>query len=384
LNETGKFSYEAAVIGAGPAGCAAATGLARRGVDVLLLENAFLPRYKACGGGILPRAFRHLPIGAEQAVENAFNSVLLNFQGEKLQFFANHPEPLVRMTMRANLDQLLAIEAQKAGVRLLDGCPVNKVVSHDDHVDLLTEQGFFQARYLVAADGVQSLAAKACGWPDLSRLAPAIEWEVHLSAAEFARFGRMARFDFGFIPAGYAWVFPKRQHLSVGILTTGRANINLAAKLGDYLRFLGLNQIDRYEKHGWLIPLEPRRGPLTRGRVMLVGDAAGLADPITAEGISYALWSGRLAAESIADHLLDPLQAAETYQRRMDRNILGELRAGRWLAKFVYHHPRIRHWAFRWQGRRLTDFVTRVMMGERTYLAALKDPLTYCKMFTQG
>ena len=369
-----------AVIGSGPAGCSAAADLARRGMNVLLLEKVVLPRYKTCGGGILRRAHQMLPASVAEVVESTFHDVLLNFHGEGLQFTASRPEPLVRMAMRADLDNLLAIDAQKAGARLLDGCPVTQVIPQADGVELATGKGTFQARFLIAADGVQSLTAKACGWTPLPRLAPAIEWELYLSAEDFAKFGQVARFDFGFIEAGYAWVFPKRNHLSVGILTTERANINLAARLESYLRFLGINRIERVEKHGYVIPVEPRREPLTRGRVLLAGDAAGLVDPITAEGISYALLSGRLAAEAIATGQPDAAKVGQCYQTLLGKNILGDLRAGRWLAKFVYHHPRIRHWAFRRHGRRLTNFATDVVMGERGYRAALCDPKSYLKM----
>jgi len=376
----GQTLYDVAVIGAGPAGCAAATALATRGLTVVLLEKAVLPRYKTCGGGILPRAFQRLPASVVEVVERSFHSVRLNFQGEGQQFTATRSEPLVRMTMRADLDNLLAAEAQMAGARLLDGCPVTQVTVTSDFVELTTDRGGFQARHLIAADGVQSPTAKACGWPASPRLAPAIEWELELPAEEFARLAPTARFDFGFIPAGYAWVFPKRRHLSVGILTTGRANINLADRLEDYLRFLGIQRRERTEKHGWLIPLEPRPGPLARGRVLLVGDAAGLADPITAEGISYALWSGRLAAEAIAGHPTDPVKTAAAYQALLEENILGDLRAGRWLAKLVYHYPRLRHWAFRRQGQRLTQFATGVLMGDCSYREALSNPFNFLKM----
>ncbi len=358
----------------------AAAELARRGHSVLLLEKAVLPRYKTCGGGILNRAFHFLPASAAAVVETSFNYVQLHFHGEGLQFTATRAEPLVRMVMRAELDQLLAREAQAAGARLLDGCPVTAVVPRPDFVELATGQGTFQARFVVAADGAQSLTAKACGWSPLASLAPAIEWELFLPPAEFARFRETARFDFGFIAAGYAWVFPKRNHLSVGILSTVRTPVNLAAHLENYLRSLGIQGWERVEKHGYVIPLEPRREPLARGRVLLAGDAAGLVDPITAEGISHALGSARLAAQAIEDGAPDPSRVARRYQELLETQILGDLRAGRWLAKFIYHHPRLRHWAFRWQGPRLTQFAARVVMGERGYQAAVKNPWSYLKL----
>jgi flavin-dependent dehydrogenase len=158
----------------------------------------------------------------------------------------------------------------------------------------------------------------------------------------------------------------------------------LAARLKDYLRFLGINRIERLEKHGHVIPLEPRRGPLGRDRVLLVGDAAGLVDPITAEGISYALWSGRLAAEAVLTQQLDAAKVAPHYQRLLEQNILAELRAARRLAKFIYQYPRLRHRAFRWQGRRLAQFAAGVVMGERSYRGALMDPRNYLKMLGWG
>ena len=369
-----------AVIGAGPAGSSAAAVLARQGLSVLLLEKACLPRYKTCGGGILRRAWAMLPASAAGVVESTFQDVLVNFQGEGLQFTASRTEPLVRMTMRANFDQLLAVAAQKSGATLLDGCPVTGIHAQTDHVELTTNQGVFRTEFLIAADGVQSLTAKTCGWSALPRLAPAIEWELSLPPEDFARFGQTARFDFGFIESGYAWIFPKRNHLSVGILTTARANVNLAAKLEDYLRFLGINRILKTEKHGYVIPIEPRREPLARGRVLLAGDAAGLVDPITAEGISYALLSGKLAAEAIINCRPDPAKIGQRYQELLEKEILGDLRAGRLLAKFIYDCPRIRNWAFRRQGPRLTNFATEVVMGQRGYLAALQDPASYLKL----
>jgi flavin-dependent dehydrogenase len=115
--------------------------------------------------------------------------------------------------------------------------------------------------------------------------------------------------------------------------------------------------------------------------VLLAGDAAGLVDPVMAEGISHALQSGQLAAAALSEGRLDAAKVGRCYQVLLEKNILRELRAGRFLAKFLYHHPRVRHGAFRLGGQRLCEFVTDVVMGERFYREAVNRPASYLKLF---
>jgi len=173
------------------------------------------------------------------------------------------------------------------------------------------------------------------------------------------------RFDVGIVPHGYAWVFPKTTHLSVGVLTTHRGAINLHRQLEEYLRVIRLAP-QAMERHGFVIPVRPRAGPLARARMLLVGDAAGLADPVTAEGISLAARSGRLAADAIIASQLDPQRARAGYDAAL-RPMLAELRVARTLARLLYEYPRARRWMFRRVGQRLVEAITDVFMGARTY-----------------
>ena len=372
--------FDAAVIGAGPAGSSAALALARHGHAVVLLEKAALPRYKTCGGGVLQRAFKLLPTEAKAAVERSFHSVALNFLGTEMNFVTTRPQPIVHMTMRADLDFLLARAAEKAGVRVVESCPVKSVSEQNDFVEIISEREKFRAKFVIAADGVHSITAKAAGWSELPVLAPALEYEIYLADEDLARFSQLPRFDFNAIDAGYAWVFPKRTHLSVGILSTHRVCPNLQTKLADYLRQSGITRIQKTEKHGYLIPLAPRREPLARGRILLVGDAAGLVDPVLAEGISHATKSGHLAAAALAEGRLDVAKVSHCYLSLLEQQILPELRAGRFLAKFLYHHPSIRNGAFRLGGQKLCEFMTDVVMGESSYRDAVSQPSSYLKM----
>jgi geranylgeranyl reductase family protein len=373
-------SFDVAIVGAGPAGGSAALALAAAGYSVLILERDVLPRYKTCGGGVLSRAFRRLPENAGNVVERSFNSVALNFLGTGLGFIATRSQPMVYMTMRADLDALIVREAQRVGATLMESCTVRHVETLDQGVEIISDQGRHRAQFVIAADGVHSATARAAGWRTSPALAPALEYEIEVPAADFARFGEMPRFDFNAIDAGYGWVFPKRRHLSVGVLCTQRVCADLPDKLQGYLHQIGITQIDQCERHGYLIPLAPRPGPLARGRVLLAGDAAGLVDPVTAEGISHAIVSGQIAAAALTEGRMDPAKVAPLYTRLLEKHILGELRAARYLARILYRHPRVRNGAFRLNGQRLCDFAVKVIMGEATYGHALKRPANYFKL----
>jgi flavin-dependent dehydrogenase len=113
---------------------------------------------------------------------------------------------------------------------------------------------------------------------------------------------------------------------------------------------------------------------------LLAGDAAGLVDPVTAEGITHAILSGQLAAAAITESRFDAAGVSRRYQSLLEEHILGELRAARFLARVLYHHPRIRHGAFRFNGQKLCEFVTNVIMGHASYREALKRPASYFKL----
>jgi flavin-dependent dehydrogenase len=133
-----------------------------------------------------------------------------------------------------------------------------------------------------------------------------------------------------------------------------------------------------------LVPVAPRREKLARGRFLLTGDAAGLADPVTAEGIYYAILSGQLAATSLLEADLDVSRVSQRYNSLLRDKILGELKAARLFASLLYNYPRFRDWAFRRKGRTLTEFVADVAMGDRSYSGALKKPASYLKLLGLG
>ena len=371
---------DVAIVGAGPAGAAAAIALGGAGLRVGVIEKAVLPRYKTCGGGVLRRAARLLPVDLGTVIErNCFTAELVH-HAPSLRFACRRDEPIISMVMRDRFDHLLVQTAERGGATLHAGTTVLDVTTTDDGVVLTTNVGEIRAGIVIAADGANSLVARKTGFPDLRDVVPALEAEVTLSSAEMERWMQTARFDFGFVPAGYAWVFPKRDHLSIGVLTTRRGLANLPEYYRRYLDHLGIGTPLYEERHGYIIPCRPRARLFASPRILLVGDAAGLADPVTAEGITAGILSGQLAARAILRAGGDISAVQGIYKRTLQKELLSDLQIARGLAAVLYRAPRLRARLLSRHGQRVSELVTQIVMGETTYGAAVRRPANYLKL----
>jgi flavin-dependent dehydrogenase len=130
---------------------------------------------------------------------------------------------------------------------------------------------------------------------------------------------------------------------------------------------LGIRSAEPLKPHVALIPVKPRPGLLARGRILLVGDAAGLAEPISAEGISNALLSGLLAARAITDGAMDPDRVMAIYQRNLEMSILRELGIAERHARMLYEHRHMRNIMFRLMGEIFCEKLIDVTMGEKSF-----------------
>ncbi|MDH5739027.1 MAG: geranylgeranyl reductase family protein [Nitrospira sp.] len=375
-------TYDVIVVGSGPAGSSAALRLAQAGVTVAVIEKAALPRYKTCGGGIVGRAMQALPVDVRHVVEQDCHTAQLNLFPTGLSFTTHRKTPIVAMTMRDQFDFALLSAAQAAGAVLHQRCAVENVSFHGDFLTVDTNAGSKKAKFVVAADGALSTVARKMGMVDGRILIPALEYEVTLPRGRLDMFQGMARFDFGLLPHGYGWAFPKKDHLSVGVLSTALRRGDLKSSMARYLDQLGCGSVTQVERHGFVIPIRPRRGPFVEKRILLVGDASGFADPVTGEGISFAIRSGLMAAESLIDGRLEAESVRQAYTCSLAETILPELERGRWLARLLYNFPRTRSWAFSRQGHRLCEAVTDVMAGKRSYRDLAFTPRTLLKLLT--
>jgi flavin-dependent dehydrogenase len=202
---------------------------------------------------------------------------------------------------------------------------------------------------------------------------PALESEVYVGDRLFERFSGAARFDIDLLPHGYGWVFPKREHLSVGIASFRRGLQDMHARLDSYCQRVGLAPIEKQQRHGFVIPVSPRRDGFVKERVLLAGDAAGLADPVTAEGISFAVLSGRIAAGILWETRFDPGEARVRYHADL-AEMLDEIKLGRRLARLLFLPPSVRPFIMRMAGRYVADGLADVFCGASTYRDLMAGP----------
>lgn len=299
--------YDVIVIGGGPAGSSAAYFLGEAGKKVLLLEKEHLPRYKMCGGGLSVRFLRQMfPFSFDPVVKTPVQAVSYVYRNQWISI-PLAPEA-ISVVMRDELDHYLLSHIH---AEVVQGAAVRSVTELPDRVLVETQDGrCFSAAYLVGADGANSIVARSLGLRPRRVLAAAVEAEIPVTPEIMQRFGQQLVFIFGEIHFGYLWIFPKPDHLTIGIGALRPRPGELQAVLKQVMDRYGIS-LDAVRLHGHPIPIYTHREQISSRRTLLVGDAAGLADPLSGEGIRFAIKSGRLAAESIIGNALN------RYERRL-------------------------------------------------------------------
>ena len=319
-----RRSYDVIVAGSGPAGSTAAYELGLRGVDVLLIDKAVFPRRKCCGGGITLKTVRILGADILAITQNSISSATLAFSGST-RFHGKQDSPVMYTVDREELDQFLLERAQKAGAKVVQGLTVTDISLSANDVGVVTSAGSFRARFVVGADGSRSIVARSANLGNHEQVA-GIETEVDVGEGDLETWRSSVLVELGRTRRGYAWLFPKNDHLSIGIGSPVGEARDLKRHYRQFLDSLGLGRSSVATWSAGLISMYVGKPMVTRGRVALVGDAAGLADPFTGEGIHNAALSAQLAAPVIQGALLEGESDLHAYQdvsrgedRRRDR-----------------------------------------------------------------
>lgn len=283
------------VVGAGPSGSIAAFHAARAGLDVTIVDKTSLPRVKPCAGGVATKALLRLPFSISSQVERSTNVLMIGRQGRKAHRL-EAPGVICAFVDRPRFDRFLLDQAEDAGAQFQLIDKLTAVTEGETGVTIETASGAIRARYVIAADGANSTLRRLVmpGTP-LSR-GFAVEGKVPLDPDRPVPEMELV---FDRVQEGYAWIFPKRDHANVGLYTMrtslaeGRADLQAFA-----LERLGapITEILGY-------PLgfggEEHRPPSER--ILFVGDAAGMAEPLLGEGIHNAVKTGEIASHLIID-----------------------------------------------------------------------------------
>jgi geranylgeranyl reductase family protein len=335
--------FDVLVVGAGPSGSATAIHLARAGASVLLVDKARFPRDKPCGGGLTGRALRHVPCDVEPVVEHVVDRMVVRVAyGPKVA--RRSPQPLIRMTQRRRLDLHLAKEAALAGAVFRDGVAVGELAIGDAEIEAQFEGEPVRASYLVGADGANGVVARAAGLGEGIVRGVALEGNVSWSDLVRAPYDETAWVEIGVVPGGYGWVFPKGDHANLGVGGWMSEGPKLRAQLDRLVRVHGADPSRLEEVRGHRLPMRKLGAAAARGRVLLVGDAAGLVDPLSGDGIYEAFVSAKLAAEAILAAHPEAYEAA--LSAALDRHA-----AASWKAKGAAdRHPHACLWALRAPG----------------------------------
>ena len=348
--------WDAAIVGAGPAGCAAAITLARAGQRVVMVDRARFPRPKACGDGLTAGALRLLeglgldptPIATWMPVKDVF---IRSPSGRTVEFpLPRKDGQFAAVVPRAELDNALVEQAKAEGAELIEGAGCQGVVENDSQVVLEVENmGTVYAQYAIAADGMWSPTRKHLGLaPDGYRG----DWHAfrqYWSGVDTeASQALWVWFEEEILP-GYVWSFPLpdgRANVGFGVRRDGPVAVGDMGKLWrdllerDHIRsVLGDGAVPEAPHRAWPIPARIDKVPLTARRTMFVGDAAAATDPMSGEGIAQALLTGIGAAHAVLAGSGDADLVMSNYRRFVRRELFADHRMARRLGRVLATRP---------------------------------------------
>lgn len=362
------MNYDLIVIGGGPGGSTAAREAAAAGARVLLLDRAAFPRAKPCGGGVNVRAARLLPFDLAPVTERTITAVRFSMQ-MRGGFTRRYPGALTYLTQRSRLDHFLVEHAVAAGVELREREAVRSI-DLNGRVTVRTRGGVYTGSALIGADGANGVTAKLTGLDGARDLAVALEGNIPFPNGVPEQWADTLALNLGGIPGGYGWAFPKGDHINVGVGGWKYLAGGFRGHLDRLTRYYGFRPEQIEGLAGHHLPVRRRNAPIARGRVMLVGDAAGLVDPFSGEGIYAAVASGRMAAaralRAIDGHAVD----LAGYQRQVDRELGPELLVSARLQDVFNLMPPLYVEILR-RNDRLWHWLARIIRGDETY-ATLK------------
>lgn len=328
--------YDAIVVGLGPAGAIAAYELGRQGYRVLAVEREPLPKQKAFGGALSVRAANLIPFDLGDQIEQVIQGVRFSFRGSD-PFIVESSEPIAYTVSRDRFDHFLASKAERAGAVILTETEVTGWSQGKDEITVRTELERWSCRYLILADGMGGLVHRVSG----SGEEVWIGVESEIPSPDPKRAGEsLVQIDLGTAPSGFGWLLPKKDHQTIGIAGAERKVRSAGDLYGEFIENQGiLKEASGQQVHLYKQITLNQRVPLHEGNVLWVGDAAGLIDPFSGEGLYSAVLTGLVAAEVISNNLLEQKEGLAPYTARILAETTEEINAARRLSRLLHRWP---------------------------------------------
>jgi geranylgeranyl reductase family protein len=312
------MNYDVVVVGAGPAGATAAKILAEKKIKVLLIDKEEFPREKICGGGLPTRVQKRFPY-IEKFIDSISYGSITYSSSLRYKLDLLRDKPLLAMILRSEFDQGLLNYAQEAGATVLCGKPVVDITIKKDNALVLLDDGqTIETQLVIGCDGTRSIVAEKTDLcKKLENICVCLIQEQPMTAKQLDTYFTKKRKVHLFIKAqgiaGYGWLFPKRNCVNIGLgefssaVDPTKPKKNLKDVYETFIKTLKEQNILPKEfpianLKGGLLPIFPLEKTYA-DRVLLCGDAAGFINPITGEGVYYAMTSGAFAAEVAAEAL---------------------------------------------------------------------------------
>lgn len=332
--------YDLVIIGGGPSGASAGREAGKRGLSTLLLEKENFPRYKPCGGALSSYGLSCLDFELpETLIERNISKVKIQYRTQFVE--VSRGITLASLISREVFDLYLLEKARETGIEIHTGEKVLDCIEKEDCVEIKTTDNTYLASFVLIAEGSEGILKHKVREKDQrTDYSLALVTEIPEKDEKIRkRFIDALELHFGVAHGGYGWIFPHAGFYSVGITGIAKDLMHPKKVLQDFLRENGFPE--EYRVHSHIIPLGGISRKIISSRLLLSGDAAGFVDAYSGEGLSYAIRSGQLAAEAVADTVMydRKVKSLKVYEANCKEEFGNYLTSSLKLEKVMHHFP---------------------------------------------
>jgi geranylgeranyl reductase family protein len=374
--------FDIAIIGAGPAGASSAYHSNKFGLSTILFEKETLPRHKACGGAVALHVQEILDFSISPVVERKISKMFISI-GLKKYFISDFKRPFVYMVMRDKFDYYLIEQAKNTGTTIKDNCSLLGIKKgNNGNYIIKTTNLEVEAKYIIGADGANSTVRKLVSAPPSQNTFIAIDREVYSDKLYLNKWKETLFLDFACLPSGYAWAFPKKNNYSTGAGTSKKFSKMLKTYYKQFTnRYQNeLNFQKTFIEQGHPLPVRKKGEKIVFDNIIFVGDAAGLIDPMSGEGIYYAIRSGQIAAETINSVSEGSCDISE-YEKVIEKEIQPELHISEGMLKVLNFAPKFWVSILLREKNPFFKYYCKIFTGEKTYMDFVKKFGMPAKLF---